>query len=307
MFIIVYKLTEFSRYLSMISRQSDHKFRLDRLAYICIIREKKKDTATMSLLNTKFKNILLALPCSNTLDGKSPDDVKTLNLEANIVICSEIDNLPKSIVINSEEDYGFVRTLRNRLDALIMQGAGGITSAMQESSKLSVDELLSKFNDYYIIFTKAMTKYNKSMLANDADTKTLIRYLLWNRYYSSVDKVKILSELADKGFLYRLEIQGSVYYQVSGIDVSVGTNEYTDKGNRIMAKTIGRQLFNVYVSFEHDEEFKRRFPDIHAKLSAPAIQMFETDFSRTGKNSANPISLSFREKMFIEDKYTIEA
>ena len=82
----------------------------------------------MSLLNTKFKNILLALSYSNTLDGKSPDDVKTLNLEANIVICSEIDNLPKSIVINSEEDYGFVRTLRNRLDALIMQGAGGITT-----------------------------------------------------------------------------------------------------------------------------------------------------------------------------------
>ncbi len=93
---------------------------------------------------------------------------------------------------------------------------------------------------------------------------------------------------------------------MSGIDVSVGTNEYTDKGNRVMAKTIGRQLFNVYVSFEHDEEFKRRFPEIHAKLSAPAIQMFETDFSRTGKNSANPISLNFGEKMFIENKNTIE-
>ncbi|WP_219583457.1 hypothetical protein, partial [Vibrio parahaemolyticus] len=63
-------MTEFSRYLLMISRQSDHEFRLDRLACICIIRKKKKDTATMSLLNTKFKNILLALPCSNTLDGK---------------------------------------------------------------------------------------------------------------------------------------------------------------------------------------------------------------------------------------------
>ncbi len=33
----------------------------------------------MSLLNTKFKNILMALPCSNKLDGRSPEDVKALN------------------------------------------------------------------------------------------------------------------------------------------------------------------------------------------------------------------------------------
>jgi hypothetical protein len=146
-----------------------------------------------------------------------------------------------------------------------------------------------------------MFKFIKRNTIKNSEAKTVARYVLWGKYYSS-QKIEEIYEILKKHNILRKKDDRLC---IVGLHYKVGDNiftvDYNGRNHRTYIQWAGFQaIFNKNRQLEQFITYNNKWEEI------PELENFyETIGIHDGKYAIRPFGLSEKERSFILKKYTL--
>ncbi|EHU6487751.1 hypothetical protein BWH99_RS10660 [Vibrio parahaemolyticus] len=212
-------------------------------------------------------------------------------------------NVPTKPKVTTEDEYVAAMGIK-RLLCRIEVYMGNISHPLH-----------SIFSDLENTYSKALSRYNNSLLVKNKDDRRLIKYLAWTKYFtSSVDHEQMLIEAAQKGLLKkRLTVSDDGKTHVSlfvwGLKFKVGNNVFSvdrlGREHRTYLETIGRQCIPTCVPSECFNRFVQNNPKLIEQIADVTENDYVTDVG-DGKYKIRSIPFSVADQNDIYYAYQLK-
>jgi len=199
-----------------------------------------------------------------------------------------LENAVNIAVIKNFEDYKKCSELKAILSSLF---------CFSFNNKLPEFEKIAKIESS---LGKKLLDFVKKNTVKNSEIKTVVRYLLWGKYYSQQSFSKIYEVLKKHNLLRR---QGDNLC-VIGLHYKVGDNlftvDYNGREHRQYVSWAGFQAF-----YNKSGQFKQFIIDTDKWNEIPELEdIYEITGLHDGKYAVRPIGLNKKERNLIQEKYT---